>query len=125
MNWREELGDQIRKARKAAGLSQLQLAEMTYVKREHISNIELGKNSPAVKIITDIAKALGTSFRLDGCVIDPGSGTAVPYRPIPASEQMRFDFGVEYRFVARSILFKARDNDEVEVRAVLSHKRSA
>jgi transcriptional regulator with XRE-family HTH domain len=118
VSWRDELGKQIRKARIAAGLSQLQLAERTSVKREHISNIELGKNSPAVKIITDIAHALSTSFYLDGCRIEPELEHPVSRRPVPVPQQMRLDFGVEYRFSASSVLLNARSEDEIELRAV-------
>jgi transcriptional regulator with XRE-family HTH domain len=125
VHWRDELGTQIRKARVAAGLSQLQLAERTSVKREHISNIELGKNSPAVKIITDIARALSTSFYLDGCRIEPRPEKAAFRHPVPVPEQLRLDFGVEYRFMASSVLLNARSEDEIELRAIFSRRRSA
>jgi putative transcriptional regulator len=125
MNWRDDLGAQIREARVAAGLTQLQLAERTSVKREHISNIELGKNSPAVKIVTDIAHALNTSFHLDGCRIEPGPDKPISGYPALVPEQMRLDFGIEYRFTATSISLNARNNDEIELRGVLSRQRSA
>jgi len=124
MSWRDELGEQIRLARAKAGLTQLQLAEMTAVKREHISNIELGKNSPAVKIVTDIAKALNTQFRLDGCLIEPSSGAA-DLGPISVPEQMTLEFDVEYRFSARSFSLTARNETEVELHAILAGKRIA
>jgi transcriptional regulator with XRE-family HTH domain len=125
MLWRQQLGEQVREARNRAGLTQLQLAEMTSVKREHISNIELGKNSPAVKIITDIARALRTSFQLDGCRIEPDSRSSGRYRPIAVPEQMRLDFGVEYHFTATSVSLKARNQNEFEMEAVFSRRRRA
>lgn len=125
MNWRDNLGIQIREARIAAGLTQLELAEKTSIKREHISNIELGKNSPAVKIVTDIARALHTCFHVDGCRIEPRSDSSVSHQPVLVPEQMRLDFGVEYRFTSSSFLLNARNEDEVELRAVFFRRRSA
>lgn len=125
VTWRDELGRQIREARIAAGLSQIQLAEKTSVKREHISNIELGKNSPAVKIVTDIAKALQTSFTLDGCTIRPGSDAASNLQPISVPQQMRFDWGVELQFQSASLLLKPHSENGFEMKAVFSGRRRA
>lgn len=125
MPWREILGQQIRKARISAGLTQGQLAEKTSVKREHISNVELGKNSPAVKIVTDIAKALNTTFRVDGCLIEPSSTGGSSLHPPAAPEQMMLDFDVEYRFSAQSVSLTARSETELEFRAILSEKKRA
>lgn len=125
MPWREILGEQIRRARITAGLTQGQLAEKTSVKREHISNVELGKNSPAVKIVTDIAKALNATFRVDGCLIEPSSSAGSGLHPAPVPEQMTLDFDVEYRFNAQSVSLTARSETEFEFRAVLSGKKRA
>jgi putative transcriptional regulator len=125
VHWRRELGTQIREARVAAGLTQLQLAERTSVKREHISNIELGKNSPAVKIITDIAHALSTSFYLDDCKIEPRSEHSILHHPVSVPEQMKLDFGVDYHFASSSLLLNARSDDEFELRAVFTRQRRA
>jgi transcriptional regulator with XRE-family HTH domain len=124
VTWREYLGDQIRRAREAAGLTQSQLAEKTSVKREHISNIELGKNSPAVKIVTDIARALNSQFRVDGCMIGPSSEDSA-VGPVPIPQQMKLDFGVEYRFNAESVSLVAHGSQEVEMRAILKAKHRA
>lgn len=123
MTWREDLGIQIRNARIAADLSQLQLAEKTSVKREHISNIELGKNSPAVKIITEIAKALQTSFTLDGCTISPDSEVPSAAGPASVPRQMNLDFGVEFQFEAATLLLKPYSEDGIEMKAVFSRGR--
>src|SRR5436305_14481953 len=97
VRWLEQLGEQIRTARQKEGMPQRQLADLASVKREHISNIELGKNAPAVKIVTDIAKALNTTFQLDGCRIAPESDAPAQPRPVQVPEQLGLDFGVEYR----------------------------
>jgi transcriptional regulator with XRE-family HTH domain len=124
MKWREELGEQIRLARARAGLTQLQLAEKTSVKREHISNIELGKNSPAVKIITDIAKALNARLHVDGCLIEP-TPPETDLHPARVPEQMTLDLGVEYSFSALSVSLTAHGATEVELRAIFAEKRRA
>ncbi|MGO9434401.1 MAG: helix-turn-helix transcriptional regulator [Terracidiphilus sp.] len=126
MRWREDLGDQIRRARVSAGLTQLQLAQKAAVKREHISNIELGKNSPAVKIVTDIAKALNTRFQLEGCWIEPSSDRiSFDPRPVPVPKQLSLDFGVEHRFNSQSISLTAHSATELELRAILSRRKRA
>jgi transcriptional regulator with XRE-family HTH domain len=125
VTWRKDLGEQIRKSRKSAGMTQLDLAQKAGVKREHISNIELGKNSPAVKIVTDIARALGTKFHLEGCAIDPFSEAPDLHRVVPLADQMSFDFDIEYHFDTHSVRLTARSETELELRAVLFGKRRA
>ena len=125
MNWLEDLGAQIKVARVQAGLTQLQLAEMTSVKREHISNIELGKHSPAVKIVTDIARALQTTFRIEGCLIEPSAESSEIRRPLSVAQQLKLDFGVGYRFDARHLSVTAISSTEIELHATLSRKRMA
>jgi transcriptional regulator with XRE-family HTH domain len=108
-----------------AGLSQQQLADMTSVKREHISNIELGKNSPAVKIVTDIATALRMSFELDGCTIGPTEKRQESSRPVAVPEQMSLAFDVEHQFAAASVILTSASMDSIELRAVFSRIRIA
>ena len=95
------------------------------IKREHISNIELGKNSPAVKIITDIARALDRTFEIDGCRIEPTPDGVLYGGPISLPQQMVFEFGVEHRFAAASLTLTSTEDDMVEVRAVFSRRRGA
>ena len=125
VTWRQKLGAQIRDARNKAGLSQQQLAEKTSVKREHISNIELGKNSPAVKIVTDIAKALDQAFDVDGCRIEPTFNEVPVSGPAAIAQQMSLEFGVEHHFTATSLTVTSMDDEVLEMRAVFSRVRSA
>jgi transcriptional regulator with XRE-family HTH domain len=106
-------------------MTQLELAEKASVKREHISNIELGKNSPAVKIITEIARALRTTFILDGCSIEPFDEASREARLRPVAAQLRLDFGVEYSFDSESIRVIAIKEDKLELRATIRNKRRA
>lgn len=52
------LGDEIRKARKAAGLSQEELAFRADLSRNYISLLELNEKSPTVETLFRIAQAL-------------------------------------------------------------------
>lgn len=55
------IGDHIKDARNAAGLTQAQLAEAVGVSRVHITDYERGKKWPNVQRLVRICKALGTS----------------------------------------------------------------
>ncbi len=52
------LGDNIHMRRRAANLTQQQLAEMVNVDFTHVSKIELGKNKPSLRLVFAIADAL-------------------------------------------------------------------
>ena len=53
------LGDQIRKARLDAGLTQEELAFRAKISRQYVSLLELGEKSPTVSTLEKIARALG------------------------------------------------------------------
>jgi transcriptional regulator with XRE-family HTH domain len=53
------LGDEIRKVRLAAELTQEQLAFKARVSRNYVSLLELDEKSPTVETLTRICKALG------------------------------------------------------------------
>ena len=55
------LGDEIRKARQAAELSQEKLAFEADLDRTYISHLETNKKSPTVDVLSRICKALGIS----------------------------------------------------------------
>ena len=52
------IGQQIRKHRKARGLSQEQLAEMVNISTTHMSHIETGNTKLSLPVLVDIANAL-------------------------------------------------------------------
>jgi transcriptional regulator with XRE-family HTH domain len=54
-----ELGEAIRRARRAAGLSQEQLADESGVHWTYLSEIETSKVSPSISVLRRIADALG------------------------------------------------------------------
>ena len=53
------LGDELRKARLTAQLTQEQLAAKAGVTREHISSLENNHRSPTIDTLLALAKALG------------------------------------------------------------------
>ena len=56
-----KIGQQIRKYRKARGLSQEELAEKVYISIPHMSHIETGKTKLSLQVFVDIARVLGVS----------------------------------------------------------------
>lgn len=58
-NYHNELQEALRSARKAAGLSQQELADRIGVSRPRISEWELGTRTPGLETIIKIAQAAG------------------------------------------------------------------
>jgi len=56
------MNNRIKELRARYKLTQEQLAEMVYVRRETIVFLEQGKYSPSLKLAHDVAKALKTSI---------------------------------------------------------------
>lgn len=69
MDIRKQFGANIRKHRKATGLSQEQFALKHDIDRTYVSGIERGKRNPTIVIVNKFAKALGVpiSELFDGC----------------------------------------------------------
>jgi transcriptional regulator with XRE-family HTH domain len=53
------LGEQLRKARAAAGLTQEELAFKADISRNYVSLLELDAKSPTVQVLLRVCKALG------------------------------------------------------------------
>ena len=56
-----EIGQRIRKLRKAQGLSQEQLAEQVAISTTHMSHIETGNTKLSLSVLVDIASVLHAS----------------------------------------------------------------
>lgn len=54
----------LKEKRKAAGMTQLELAEKVGVVHQHISNIECGSFKPSVTVAKEIARILGFDWVL-------------------------------------------------------------
>jgi len=61
MDIRKQIGARIQKVRKAAGLSQEDLALEAGLDRTYISHVERGTRNPTVIVLFKIAKALRTT----------------------------------------------------------------
>lgn len=55
----EKFGERVRQLRKAAGLSQEELAELCHMHRNYVGGIERGERNPSLQNIALIALALG------------------------------------------------------------------
>ena len=55
------LGEEIRKARIGAGLTQEKLAFRAGVSRQYVSLLELDEKSPTVNVLIRLCRAMGTS----------------------------------------------------------------
>ena len=56
------LGQRIADLRRSKGISQLCLAEMADISKEHLSNLERGNKLPSTKTLAQIASALDVSL---------------------------------------------------------------
>lgn len=57
------IGDELRKARTHAGMTQQALAERVGLTREYVSQIELDKRLPTIPVYVRICRALGLSTK--------------------------------------------------------------
>ncbi|MFA5606266.1 MAG: helix-turn-helix transcriptional regulator [Leucobacter sp.] len=69
--WEQHLGDQIRRARQDAGISQADLARRANVNRNSISSLERGEGSSLATLIKAV-RALGLDQWLDELAPEPG-----------------------------------------------------
>lgn len=74
----------LRRARKAAGLTQQQLADRLHVTRQSVSSWELGRTEPDLQTLTELAEVFGT---------DAGSLLGEAGRPAYPRLQKRFVTG--------------------------------
>lgn len=55
------LGDELRNARRKAGLTQEQVAARARISREYVSQLERDRQSPTVDMLIKVCRILGTS----------------------------------------------------------------
>jgi transcriptional regulator with XRE-family HTH domain len=60
---RRMLGRDVKRLRKAAGLTQADLAERMGVDRAYVSGLELGRRNPTIITVWHVAEALGVRLR--------------------------------------------------------------
>ena len=74
------LGDEIRKARTAAGLTQEELAFRSKLSRNYISLLELDQKSPTLDTLSRICQSLGVRASVLIARVERGQGPRVPPR---------------------------------------------
>jgi transcriptional regulator with XRE-family HTH domain len=122
MAWQQELGRQIREARKRAGRTQVELAVHLSVSREQLSNYENGKSAPPVNVVAEIAAALDTEFEIAGCKIlkDDLKRTTTA----PPEQQLCFAYDTEHRFSPATVTIKPTEHS-IHITAVVPRSRLA
>jgi len=97
MGWKQELGEQIKRARKSAGMTQGELASVLQVSRQMVSRYEAGRDSPAIEVLAMAAQALDTEFQVRGVRITSEQVNA-RLKPRPVDKQLQLDFEKPRRF---------------------------
>src|SRR6266436_6602511 len=95
MNWKHELGNQIKGARESAGLTQSELATQLDVSRQMLSRYEAGQAAPAVDVLVEIARALEIEFQVKGILVRFEQGSK---RPKLLHKQLKLEFEKPRRF---------------------------
>jgi transcriptional regulator with XRE-family HTH domain len=111
MDWKKELGSQIREGRKDSLLRQEDLRERADVHVNMISRYENGDSAPELDVLIRLAKALEIEeFRIGDyrVLIRAADGVAVPAGP----RQMRLEFGKEYVFYGDSSSMKIQPSKD-------------
>ena len=65
-----KIANDVRKARRAAGYTQAQLAQETGITQSEISRIEKGRFSPRLASLFTLARALNTDFVIPGATFE-------------------------------------------------------
>jgi transcriptional regulator with XRE-family HTH domain len=97
MNWKQELGSQLRAAREASGLTQTRLARRLHVSRQMVSRYENGVDPPAVEVLALAVQVLDVEFEIRGIKIL--ASVAGRRRPVPVGpKQLAFDYDEARKF---------------------------
>ena len=129
MQWKKELGKQIREARESANMSQEGLsgeisARFSYpYTRAQISHIENGKSAPAVNIVSAIAEVLRVEFEVGGCRIGKRSELALGRLSV-MPQQLCLEFDVEHSFSAASLKLISLPENSISLQAVFTRRKS-
>jgi transcriptional regulator with XRE-family HTH domain len=95
MNWKHELGRQIKQERESAGLTQAELASQLDVSRQMISRYEAGHDAPAVDVLVEIARVLEIEFQVKGILVRFEQGSR---RPRLLHKQFKLEFEKSRKF---------------------------
>ena len=95
MSWKHELGQQIKRERESAGLTQLDLANQLKVSRQMISRYERGEDAPAVDVLVELARLLEIEFRVRGILVKFEQDSK---RPKLLHKQLKLEYEKPRRF---------------------------
>lgn len=59
----KRFGERVRQLREQKGMGQVALAEKAGIEQQHLSNVELGKKEPGLRVVEMLATGLGVSLR--------------------------------------------------------------
>lgn len=106
------IGDKIREARKAAGLTQVELAKKTSLSRSYIGDIEKNRYNPSVTTLQLIATATGTTtaFLLDGAEMVEPSPPHIDARTRHQLEKVLDDDNLTYN----GVVLNGEDKEKVK-----------
>ena len=97
MDWKKELGIQIREGRHDSLLRQEELKERAHVHINMISRYERGDSAPELDVLIRLAIALNLEeFRIGDFRISIKAADGIA--AVPGPRQMRLEFGKEYVF---------------------------
>lgn len=72
------LGDELRKARNKAGLTQEEVAARARISREYVSQLERNRQSPTVDMLLRVCRILGVSAATIIAKVEEGKPAARP-----------------------------------------------
>jgi transcriptional regulator with XRE-family HTH domain len=98
MQWKLDLGRQLKEARKSAGLTQRALATRLSISRQMICRYEAGRDAPAIEVLALAAAELDVEFQVLGMRI---SSPDMPYRAalrsLPKQLNLQFNKSRSFR----------------------------
>jgi transcriptional regulator with XRE-family HTH domain len=97
MSWKQELGEQIKKARKSIEMTQQELADQVDVSRQMICRYEAGEDAPAVEVLAAISLLLEAQFQVRGCRV-AFERTDARFMPRVVTKQFELPFDKPRRF---------------------------
>jgi transcriptional regulator with XRE-family HTH domain len=95
MNWKHELGRQIKQERELAGLTQADLAHHLDLSRQMISRYEAGHDAPAIDVLVELARILDIEFQVKGILVKFERGSKGPRL---LHKQLKLEFEKARRF---------------------------
>ena len=92
MDWKHDLGNQLRASRKAVGITQSGLAKLLNVSRQMVCRYEAGSAAPAFDVLALAATVLDAEFQVLGLRITLGETSGQPkLQSMPKQLSLQFN----------------------------------